>query len=55
MQELLNYAREIGAKYPELKPEIQGLIDLCRDEIHEGSPEDHEIELCRESIRQLYE
>lgn len=53
MTNLLEYANQIMAKYPQLKEDVNGLIDLCVMEIEEGSPQEHEIELCWSDIDQL--
>jgi hypothetical protein len=55
MKELKEFVQKAIAEHPELKSEIIDLYDLCRYEIEDGGSPDHEIELCRESIRQLYE
>ena len=46
MTNLIDYANQVMEKYPSLKSDVQGLIQLCIDEIEEGSPERHEIQLC---------
>ena len=53
MTNLLEYANQIMAKYPQLKEDVNGLIDLCVMEIEEGSPQEHEIELCWSDIDRL--
>lgn len=53
MKQLAADLREIIAKYPQLKPQIQDLYQLCQDEIEEGGSEEHEIELCRGSVQEL--
>jgi spore coat protein CotH len=53
MTNLIEYANEVIKKYPVLESDIQGLIDLCIMEIEEGSPEQHEMELCWSDIDQL--
>lgn len=55
MEELLKYAKKSIESRPDLKEEIDDLVQLCRDEIEQGESADHEIELCREDIRQLIE
>ena len=50
MTNLIDYANQVMEKYPSLKSDVQGLIQLCIDEIEEGSPESHEIELCWSDI-----
>ena len=55
MKALIEYADRVAKDHPELKKEIIGLVDLCRDEIEQGESADHEIELCYEDIRQLIE
>jgi hypothetical protein len=55
MEELLKYAQKAIARYPKLLKDIEGLVDLCKDEIEQGESADHEIELCKEDIRQLLE
>ncbi len=41
--------------FPDKAEEIQGLYQLCLDEIEQGESKEHEIELCIESINQLFE
>lgn len=53
MTNLLEYANQVMSKYPQLKEDVNGLIDLCVMEIEEGSPQEHEIELCWSDIDQL--
>jgi len=55
MKELIEYAKKVLSGHPELKDEVEGLIQLCRDEIEQGESPEHEIELCMEDIRQLIE
>ena len=53
MTHLIEYAKTVIEKYPSLKSDVQGLIQLCIDEIEEGSPESHEIQLCWSDIEEL--
>jgi hypothetical protein len=53
MTNLIDYANQVMEKYPSLKSDVQGLIQLCIDEIEEGSPERHEIQLCWSDIDAL--
>jgi|TARA_B110000908_G_C10095601_1_gene376137 hypothetical protein len=53
MTNLIEYANQVAEKYPNLKGDIDGLMDLCIMEIEEGSPEPHEIQLCWTDIEQL--
>jgi hypothetical protein len=53
MNELIKYATEVVNKHPELQQEINGLIQLCQDNIEEGESETHEIELCMNEIEDL--
>ena len=55
MNELVQWARALKNEHPHKFDEIWGLIDLCADEIEQGGSIEHEIELCKESIRQLIE
>jgi hypothetical protein len=54
-KELINYGNEILKTRPDLKNDIKGLLDLCQSEIEEGGSVEHEIELCREDMKQLTE
>lgn len=54
-KELIDYGNEILKTRPDLKNDIKGLLDLCESEIEEGGSVEHEIELCREDMRQLTE
>jgi len=53
MKELLEYASEMIRLHPSFIDEVNGLIDLCEYEIEQGGSIEHEIESCREDIRQL--
>tara|TARA_B110000967_G_scaffold106493_1_gene109190 strand:+ start:579 stop:815 length:237 start_codon:yes stop_codon:yes gene_type:complete len=53
MTDLIEYTELVISKYPNLKADINGLMDLCIMEIEEGSPEHHEIQLCWSDIDQL--
>jgi hypothetical protein len=53
MEELIEWAKKYKDTHPEKFYEIWGFISLCQDEIEEGGSPQHEIELCKESIRQL--
>ncbi len=55
MNELVQWARALKNEHPDKFDEIWELIDLCADEIEQGGSPTHEIELCKESIRQLIE
>ena len=55
MNELVQWAREFKNSHPDKFSEIWDFVSLCQDEIEEGGSPDHEIELCKESIRQLIE
>lgn len=54
-KELIEYANSVIKEHPELKNEIKELLDLCQSEIEEGGSVSHEIELCKQDIKQLYE
>lgn len=55
MNELVQWARALKNEHPDKFDEIWDFIDLCADEIEQGGSPTHEIELCKESIRQLIE
>ncbi len=55
MKELVQWAREIKNSHPDKFNEIWELVSLCQDEIEQGGSPSHEIELCKESIKQLIE
>lgn len=55
MEELVQWARALKNVHPDKFSEIWSYVSLCQDEITEGSSPTHEIELCKESIRQLIE
>lgn len=54
-RELVSYAKNVAAQYPDLKEEILGLVDLCESEIEEGGSVDHELHLCKTDIDELVE
>lgn len=53
MTNLIDYANGVIAKYPQLKGDIDGLIELCVTEIEEGGSVTHEIQLCWNDIEEL--
>lgn len=53
MEQLLEFAKQTTKRYPALKSDIEGLIELCIMEIEEGESATHEIELCWTSIKDL--
>ena len=52
MTNLLDYAAEVVLKYPQLKEELDGLIELCVNEIEEGGSVTHDISLCWSDIEE---
>jgi len=55
MNELIKWAIERKNAHPQLADEIWEFVSLCQDEIEQGGSPSHEIELCKESIKQLIE
>ena len=55
MKELIQWATSLKNEYPDKFSEIWDYVSLCQDEIEEGGSPTHEIELCKESIKQLIE
>ena len=53
MEELVQWARGFKNSHPDMFDEIWDYVSLCHDEIEEGGSPTHEIELCKESIKQL--
>lgn len=53
MNRLITYANECIAKYPQHKDEIKEIVQLCKDEIEEGSSVEHEVDLAIGSIEDL--
>lgn len=53
MTNLIEFADTVMAKYPRISGDIRALVQLCIDEIEEGSPESHEIQLCWSDIEEL--
>jgi|1_EtaG_2_1085319.scaffolds.fasta_scaffold02715_17 hypothetical protein len=53
MKELLIYCTNYAAQYPQHAQEIMDFYQLALDEVEDGESEDHEVELCMESIQQL--
>jgi hypothetical protein len=53
MTQLLEYTEEVLAKYPQLKSDVDALIQLCIDEVDEGGSESHEMSLCWSDISEL--
>jgi len=55
MDELVQWARGFKNSHPDKFDKVWNYVSLCYDEIEEGGSPIHEIELCKESIRQLIE
>jgi hypothetical protein len=55
MNELVQWARALKNEHPDKFDEIWDFVSLCQDEIEAGGSPTHEIELCKESIKQLLE
>lgn len=53
MEELVQWAKKYKDTHPDKFYQIWDFISLCDDEIEQGGSPEHEIELCKESIRQL--
>ena len=53
MTNLIEFANEVMKKYPQLSKEVKSLVQLCTDEIEEGSSESHEVQLCWSDIEEL--
>lgn len=54
-QQIIDYAKEAIATYPQFKEKILGILQLCLDEIEQGGSPQHEIELAINDIDQLIE
>ena len=55
IKELRAFCKDTIKTYPQLTGEIEGLLELCLDEIDAGESTDHEINLCYRDIKQLIE
>jgi hypothetical protein len=55
LKQLTEWVHEQSKKYPNLKLEISDLYELCLNEIYEGGSEQHEVNLCIDSIEDLIE
>jgi hypothetical protein len=55
MKELIKWTLELQKTHPDKFVEACELVSLCQSEIEEGGSPVHEIELCKESIKQLIE
>jgi hypothetical protein len=53
MKQLLEFTNGVVEKYPNLKEDVDALIQLCYDEIEEGGPEAHEMEMCWSDVSEL--
>jgi hypothetical protein len=53
MQHLITHAKKRIEEFPELKDEIDGIVDLAQSEIYEGGSPTHEIQLAYTDIEQL--
>ena len=51
--EALRQARELIRRRPDLRPDVRDIIELMEAEIDDGSPEEHEVELALDSLREL--
>ena len=55
MEELVQWARGFKNSHPDKFEEIWDYVSLCHSEIEEGGSPAHEIELCKQSIKDLLE
>jgi hypothetical protein len=55
MEELVQWARGFKNSHPDKFYEIWEFVSLCNSEIQEGGSPTHEIELCKQSIKDLLE
>ena len=55
MKQLVEDLRKVIAKFPQLSEDVNGMYRLCKDEIEEGGSPDHEIDSCRQAVRDLIE
>ena len=55
MKRAIEFAREFVKEHPNLKDEVNDLLELCYNEIEEGGSPTHEVELCIGSIKELLE
>lgn len=53
MGELVQWARALKNDHPDKFNEIWQLVSRCYDKIEDGGAAEHEIQLCKESIKQL--
>ena len=53
MNELLRLANKKSTEYPELKDNIDNLLQSCFEDIDSGRPQVYEIELCYDSVKSL--
>ena len=53
MEELVQWAKKYKDTHPEKFYKIWDFISLCQDEIEQGGSPTHEIELCKQSIKEL--
>jgi len=53
MKELTNYAKSVIQKHPDLKPQIEEIINLCKSEIEEGSSVQNEVDAAYWAIKDL--
>jgi hypothetical protein len=51
--EIVKYAKEVGAKYPHLKAQIQDFFDLCQSEIEDGASPSNEYDLLLWDIKEM--
>lgn len=53
MRELLRLAEEVSTKNPEVKKDVDELVENCFNNIKYNAAEQYEVEKCYESIKQL--
>jgi hypothetical protein len=53
MKQLAIDLRAVIAKFPQLSEDVNGMYQWCKDEIEEGGSPDHEIDSCRQAVRDL--
>jgi hypothetical protein len=55
MKQLAKDLQVVIIRFPQLSGGVKDMYQLCKDEIEEGGSYEHEIDSCRQAVRDLIE
>lgn len=53
VQHVINYAKDIIKRHPELKSDVADIVSLMQDEIADGGSVTHEVDLAYDALQDL--